>query len=84
MKPICWKRFDVRFSVGEIDSLIEELNEQFQYADHAGQPINRELLRAYDKLVWRRNYVGGRNVANPLQAQNKATPQKRRLGGADI
>ena len=75
-KPICWKRFDVRFSVGEIDSLIEQLNEQFQYADHAGQPISRETLRAYDKLVWRRNYRGGRNVANTLQAQNKATPKK--------
>ena len=56
MKPICWKRFDVRFSVGEIDSLIEQLNEQFQYADHSGQPISRETLRAYDKLVWRRQY----------------------------
>jgi len=55
-KPICWKRFDVRFSVGEIDSLIEQLNEQFQYADNAGQPISRETLRAYDKLVWRRQY----------------------------
>jgi hypothetical protein len=42
--------------VGEIDSLIEQLNEQFQYADNAGQPISRETLRAYDKLVWRRQY----------------------------
>ena len=72
-KPICWKRFDVRFSVGEIDSLIENLNEQFQYADHNGTPISRELLRAYDKLVWRRNYVGVRDVAYNLQTQNKAT-----------
>lgn len=73
MTPRCWKRFDVRFSVGEIDSLIENLNEQFQYADHQGIPISKETLRAYDKLVWRRNYIGGRNVANNLQAQNKAT-----------
>jgi len=74
-KPICWKRFDVRFSVGEIDSLIENLNEQFQYADHNGTPISRELLRAYDKLVWRRNYVGVRDVAYRVQTQNKATPK---------
>jgi hypothetical protein len=66
MKPICWKRFDVRFSVGEIDSLIEQLNEQFQYADDKKIPISREMLRAYDKLVWRRNYRGGRNVADTL------------------
>ena len=77
MKPICWKRFDVRFSVGEIDSLIEQLNEQFQYADDKKIPISREMLRAYDKLIWRRNYRGGRNVADTLQAQNKATPKKR-------
>ena len=56
MKPICWKRFDVRFSVGEIDSLIEQLNEQFQYADDKQIPISREMLRVYDKLVWRRQY----------------------------
>lgn len=69
----CWKRFDVRFSVGEIDALIEELNEQFQYADHKGQPVSRELLRAYDKMVWRRNMEVKRNVANTIQTQNKAT-----------
>jgi hypothetical protein len=62
MKPICWKRFDVRFSVGEIDSLIEQLNEQFQYADNAGQLVSRETLRAYDKLVWRRQYETRRKV----------------------
>jgi len=61
--------------VGEIDSLIENLNEQFQYADHNGTPISRELLRAYDKLVWRRNYVGARDVAYRVQTQNKATPK---------
>ena len=57
MTPRCWKRFDVRFSVGEIDSLIEQLNEQFQYADDKKIPISRETLRAYDKLVWRRQYA---------------------------
>lgn len=62
MKPICWKRFDVRFSVGEIDSLIEQLNEQFQYADDKKIPISREMLRAYDKLVWRRQYETRRKV----------------------
>ena len=61
-KPICWKRFDVRFSVGEIDSLIEQLNEQFQYADDKKIPISREMLRAYDKLVWRRQYETRRKV----------------------
>lgn len=62
MKPICWKRFDVRFSVGEIDSLIEQLNEQFQYADDKKIPISSEMLRAYDKLVWRRQYETRRKV----------------------
>lgn len=62
MKPICWKRFDVRFSVGEIDSLIEQLNEQFQYADDKKTPISSEMLRAYDKLVWRRQYETRRKV----------------------
>lgn len=62
MTPRCWKRFDVRFSVGEIDSLIENLNEQFQYSDHQGIPISKETLRAYDKLVWRRQYETRRKV----------------------
>ena len=42
--------------MGEIDSLIEQLNEQFQYADDKKITISREMLRAYDKLVWRRQY----------------------------
>lgn len=51
----CWKRFDVRLSVGEIDTLIQKLNEEFQYADHKNIDISPELIRVYDKLVWRRH-----------------------------
>lgn len=72
--PRCWKRCDVRLSIGEIDALLNTLNEQFQYADHKGLPISRELHRAYDKLVWRRNEgVRHVNVSTSIPLQNKRT-----------
>lgn len=72
--PRCWKRKDVRFSTGQIDALINLLNEHFQYADHKGIKLDREIIGAYDKLVWRRR-EGERNVkvSTSLSLQNKRT-----------
>ena len=70
----CWKRYDVRLSVRQIDALINALDEKFQYADYSGTTVSRELLGAYDKLVWRRN-EGVRNVkvSTSVPIQNKRT-----------
>ena len=72
--PRCWKRYDVRLSTRQIDALINVLNEQFQYADHKGIKLDREIIGAYDKLVWRRN-EGVRNVkvSTSVPIQNKRT-----------
>ena len=81
--PKCRLRYDVRFSRGEIDLLLDILAEQFQYDDHAGGAPNRLLMRAYDKMQWRRQQNQERdNVVRQLQTQNKTAPENQGLGGS--
>lgn len=83
--PKCRIRYDVRFSRGEISTLLEHLAEQFQYDDHNGVAPNRVLMRAYDKMRWRIQQNQERdNVVRQLQAQSQATPEGKGLGGAGI
>jgi len=83
--PKCRLRYDVRFSRGEITSLLEQLAEQFQYDDSAGVAPDRVLMRCYEKMQYRLQQNQERDyVVRQLQAQNKATPEKEGLGGSSL
>ena len=70
----------MRFSRGEITSLLETLAEQFQYADAAGVAPDSYLMRCYEKMQYRMQQNQERDyVVRQLQAQNKAAPEEERL-----
>lgn len=83
--PKCRLRYDVRFSRGQINALLELLAEQFQYDDAAGVAPDRYLMSCYEKMQYRLQQNQERdNVVRQLQAQNKATSEEERLGSASL
>jgi len=83
--PKCRLRYDVRFSRGEITSLLEHLAEQFQYDDSAGVAPDSYLMRCYEKMQYRLQQNQERDyVVRQLQAQNKAAPEEQRLDRASL
>jgi len=83
--PKCRLRYDVRFSRAEIDALLDHLAATFQYDDAAGLAPDRVLMRAYDKMVYRKQHSEVRDdVVKKLQTENKTRKEVWDLGGPDI
>lgn len=83
--PKCRLRYDVRFSRAEIDALLDHLAGAFQYDDAAGLEPDRRLIRAYDKMVYRKQQSEVRDgVVKELQVQNQRGKKVWHVGSADI